>query len=145
MMKHFQMPFRSTLTLTISLLVLIVSIIYRSNLFNQDDYSYTVDAKYFGRNISESSNTEDLSIRKFQVPYDQNEIDEFKTRLIRARFYEPQLTIDNESVNRSTYGFNRQTAEYVRNYFLNKFNWEKMVDQLNEFEHYKTKISVRTS
>jgi hypothetical protein len=64
-------------------------------------------------------------------------------RVRKTRFSEPQILVDNRHVNKSTYGFNRQTAESVRDYLLNTYDWKKTVQELNNFDHFKTNIAVR--
>jgi pimeloyl-ACP methyl ester carboxylesterase len=53
--------------------------------------------------------------------------------------------IDNRNVNQSTYGFNRKTAESIREYWINKYDWKKTVQDLNTFDHYKTHIAVSST
>jgi hypothetical protein len=64
-------------------------------------------------------------------------------RVRKTRFYEPQIIVDNQNANRSTYGFNRQTAESIREYLLHTYDWKKTVQELNTLDHYKTNIAVR--
>ena len=64
-------------------------------------------------------------------------------RVSKTRFYEPQILVDNRNVNKSTYGFNRQTAESIRDYLMNTYDWKKTVQELNTFDHFKTNIAVR--
>ncbi|CAF3107844.1 unnamed protein product [Rotaria sp. Silwood2] len=104
---------------------------------------YTIDVKYFGLNIPTSTDTEDLSIKSFTVPFDRSQIDDMINRASKTRFYEQQILIDNKYVNKSTYGFNRKTVESIRDYLINTYDWKKTVQELNTFDHYKTNIAVR--
>jgi hypothetical protein len=131
----------------IALVVLICACLYGWNcLFGeQRPPCYTVDATYFGSSESISSYVENISILPFEIPFDRVQIEDFNDRLRQTRFYEPQMIVDDQLVNRSTYGFNRQTAEIVRNYFLTKFNWKETVADLNKYQHFKTNIAVSFS
>ena len=137
----------SRLNRVIGVIVLICAIIYGwKALFEaRRPPCYTVDVKYFGADIPTSSDSEDLSIKPFKIPFDRKQIDDMTDRVSKTRFYEPQLVVDNRNVNKSTYGFNRQTAESVRKYFIETFDWKKTVQELNAFDHYKTNIAVRCS
>ena len=87
--------------------------------------------------------TEDFSIKPFKIPFERSQVDDMINRVTKTRFYEPQILIDNRNVNKSTYGFNRQTAESIRDYLINTYDWKKTVQELNNFDHYKTNIAVR--
>ena len=104
---------------------------------------YSVDVKYFGVNVPSSNDEDDFSIKPFKVPFERSQVDDVTDRLTKARFPEPTMLIDHRDVNQSTYGFSRKTAESVRDYFINTFDWKKTVQELNTFDHYKTSISVR--
>lgn len=103
---------------------------------------YSVDVKYFGVNVPSSNDEDDFSIKPFKVPFERSQVDDVTDRLTKARFYEPTILIDHRDVNQSTYGFSRKTAESVRDYFINTFDWKKKVQELNTFDHYRTSISV---
>jgi len=135
----------SRLNRVIGVLVLIFAIIYGwKSLFEaRRPPCYTIDVKYFGPEISPSSDTEDFSIKPFKIPFERSQVDDMINRITKTRFYEPQILIDNQNVNKSTYGFNRQTTESIRDYLLNTYDWKKTVQELNNFDHYKTNIAVR--
>lgn len=139
----FQMAF-SRLTRLITLIVLIFAIIYGWKAFfeTRQPPCYTVDVKYFGPGNAPSTDDEDLSIKPFKVPFDRPQVEDMIDRVRKTRFYGPEITVDNRNANRSTYGFNRQTAESVREYLLNTFDWKKTVEELNQLEHFKTNIAV---
>ncbi|CAF4107722.1 unnamed protein product, partial [Rotaria sordida] len=59
----------------------------------------------------------------------------------KTHFYELQIIIDGRNINKSTYGFNRQTVEGIRDYLINIYNWRKTIQELNNFDHYKTNIA----
>jgi hypothetical protein len=99
--------------------------------------------KYFGSDNPPSSDTEDFSIEPFKIPFERSQVDDMNNRISKTRFYESQIIIDNQYVNKSAYGFNRQTLESVRNYLINTNDWKKSVQELNNFDHYKTIIAVR--
>lgn len=126
----------------IAVLALVFAVIYGwTCLFDaRRPPCYSIDVKYFG---ASPETTEDFSIRPFKIPFDRAQVDDVIDRLRKTRFYEPQILVDNQRVNRSSYGFNRQTAESVREYFIKEFDWKKTVQELNELDHYKTTIAVR--
>jgi hypothetical protein len=43
-------------------------------------------------------------------------------RISKKCFYELQILIDDRNVNKSTYGFNRQTAESVCDYLIDTYD-----------------------
>jgi hypothetical protein len=135
----------SRLNRVIGVLVLIFAIIYGwKSLFEaRRPPCYTVDVKYFGQAIRPSNDTEDFSIKPFKIPFERSQVDDMIHRVRETRFYEPQILIDNQNVNGSTYGFNRQTAEIIRKYLLDTYDWKKTVQELNNLDHYKTNIAVR--
>jgi hypothetical protein len=104
---------------------------------------YSIDVKYFGPNIPSSNEEEDFSIKPFKIPFERSQVDDLMNRISKTRFYEPQIIVDNKHVNQSTYGFNRKTAEIIRDYVLNTYDWKKTVEEFNTFNHYKTNIAVR--
>ena len=128
-----------------ALIVLIVAVIYgwKCLFETRQPPCYTVDVKYFGPNIPTLNEAEDFTIRSFQIPFDKSQVNDMIDRVGKTRFYEPQIIIDNRHVNQSTYGFNRQTAESIHQYLINTYDWKKTVQELNTFNHYKTRISVR--
>lgn len=131
----------------VTVLVLILAIIYAwKYLFEtRRPPCYTIDVKYFGRNIPTSNDPEDFSIKPFTVPFNHSEVEDMISRVMKTRFYEPQIIIDNQTVNKSTYGFSRQTVEIIRDYLINTYDWNETVQELNTFNHYKTNIAVRYS
>jgi hypothetical protein len=137
----------SRLSLIAGILVVIFAVLYRwkyLSFFGVDDPpSYSIDIKYFGPSIPLSTDAEDLSIETFKIPFERSQVEDVNDRLSKTRFYEPQILIDNRNVNQSTYGFNRKTAESIREYWINTYDWKKTVQDLNTFNHYKTRIAVR--
>ncbi|CAF3744630.1 unnamed protein product [Rotaria sordida] len=133
----------SRLNRIIAVVILIFAIIYGWKcLFEaRRPPCYTIDVKYFGSNIPTSSDNEDFSIKPFKIPFERSQVDDMVNRVSKTRFYEPQILIDNNLVNKSTYGFNRQTIEMVRDYLINTYDWKKTVQELNTFDHYKTNIA----
>ena len=135
----------SRLQRIISLSILIFALIYGwKYLFEPRRLPcYSIDVKYFGPESLTSTDDEDYSIKPFKIPFDRSQVDDLVSRLKHARFSEPQIIVDGINVNRSTYGFNRETVESVRTYFIETFDWKKTVRELNELNHYKTNIAVR--
>ena len=135
----------SRLSRVLALIALIVAVIYGwKYLFEaRRPPCYTIDVKYFGPNIPTPNEAEDLTIKSFQIPFDSSQVNDMIDRVRKTRFYEPQIIIDNQHVNKSTYGFHRQTAESIHQYLINTYDWKKTVQELNTFNHYKTHISVR--
>jgi hypothetical protein len=135
----------SRLNRIIAVLALIFAVIYGWKcLFEaRRPPCYTIDVKYFGPGTPPSSDTEDFSIKPFQVPFDRSQVEDMIHRVSKTRFSEPQILVDNLHVNKSTYGFNRQTVESIRDYLLNTYDWKKTVQELNNFDHFKTNIAVR--
>ncbi|CAF1280662.1 unnamed protein product [Rotaria sp. Silwood1] len=133
----------SRLNRIIAVTVLIVAIIYgwKCLFESRRPPCYTIDVKYFGLNIPTSTDTEDVSIKPFKIPFDRSQIDDMVNRARKTRLYEPQILIDNKHVNKSTYGFNRQTVEMIRDYLINTYDWKKTVQELNTFDNYKTNIA----
>lgn len=140
----FQMGL-SRLNRLLALVVLVVALVYGwQTLFEaRTPPCYSVDVKYFGAGAPpSSSDNEDFTVRPFTVPFDRVQVEDMLDRVKKTRFYEPQILVDNRHVNKSTYGFNRQTAEMVREYLINTFEWKKTVQELNTFDHFKTNIAV---
>jgi hypothetical protein len=137
----------SRLSRLLAIVALVIAILYGCKRFFQSSSAprYSIDAKYFGRTVPTSSDPEDLSIRPFRIPFDRSQVEDVIDRLRRARFSKSPMLVDGQHVNRSTYGFDRQTAESVREYWIETFDWKKTVHELNQFDHYKTSIAVRNA
>ncbi|UJR34087.1 hypothetical protein I4U23_021497 [Adineta vaga] len=133
----------SRLNRVIAVIALIIALIYGwKSLFEaRRSPCYSVDVKYFGSETPSSSDAEDFSIKPFKIPFERSQVDDMINRVSKTRFYEPQIMVDNRNVNKSSYGFNRQTAESIRDYLINTFDWKKTVQELNTFDHYKTNIA----
>ncbi|CAF0932351.1 unnamed protein product [Adineta steineri] len=133
----------SRLNRIIAVIALIFAVVYGWNyLFDaRRPPCYTVDVKYFGANIPSSNDVEDFSIKPFKIPFERSQVDDMIDRVRKTRFYEPQILVDNRNTNKSTYGFNRQTAESIQDYLINTYDWKKTVQELNNFDHYKTNIA----
>jgi hypothetical protein len=126
----------------IAILALLFAVVYAWKRLFEAPRSpcYSIDVKHFGATVGD---VDDVSIHAFRIPFEQSQVDDVVQRLNRTRFSEPQIIVDHQSVNRSTYGFNRHTAETVRDYFLQSFDWQTTVNELNVFRHYRTNIAVR--
>ena len=131
--------------LLLSLLTLLIGIYWALNFVPQQKNvkSFSFHEEYFGQTLPLSKNDEDRTIRSFTVPFDRSQVDDVINRLSKTRFSPTEITIDHRHVNRSTYGFPRQTAEMIREYWINTYDWKKTVRELNEFQHYQTQIQVR--
>ena len=134
---------RSSRLLAIVALVVALLCGYKRFFQSTSAPRYSIEAKYFGRTIPASTDQEDVTIRPFRILFDRSQVDDVVDRLRHARFSDSPMFVDNRHVNRSTYGFDRQTAESVRQYWIETFDWKKTVHELNQFDHYKTSIAVR--
>ncbi|CAF1467398.1 unnamed protein product [Rotaria sordida] len=133
----------SQLNRIIAVFVLIFAVIYGwKALFEARCLPcYTVDVKYVGPVFPQSDDTEDFSIKPFKVSIERSQVDDMINRVSKTRFYELQIIIDGRNVNKSTYGFNRQTVGSIHDYLINIYNWRKTIQELNNFDHYKTNIA----
>ncbi|XP_077076577.1 epoxide hydrolase 1 [Siphateles boraxobius] len=77
---------------------------------------------------------EDDSIRPFKVETTSEEIEDLHRRLDQTRSF-PSL--EDSQFN---YGFNSKYLDKVVSYWRNDFSWNKQVDKLNKYPHFKTKI-----
>uniref|UniRef100_H3AB84 Epoxide hydrolase n=1 Tax=Latimeria chalumnae TaxID=7897 RepID=H3AB84_LATCH len=77
---------------------------------------------------------EDESVRPFRVQTSQEELDDLFRRIDQTRF-----TVPLED-SRFHYGFNAAYLRKVVSYWRNRFDWQKQVELLNRFPHFKTKI-----
>jgi pimeloyl-ACP methyl ester carboxylesterase len=123
--------------------VLVVGLIYgwRTLFATRRPPCYTIDVKYFGREIPPSTDAEDLTIQPFKVPFERSQVDDVIHRVSKSRLFEPNILVDHRNTNRSTYGFDRTTIESVRDYWINTYDWKKTVQELNQLNHYKTHIA----
>ncbi|TRY96133.1 hypothetical protein DNTS_015951 [Danionella cerebrum] len=78
--------------------------------------------------------TEDNSIRRFVVKTSAEEIEDLHRRIDQTRFTDP---LEDSRFN---YGFNSAYLRTVVSYWRHQFNWEKQVDVINQYPHFKTKI-----
>ncbi|CAF1478821.1 unnamed protein product [Didymodactylos carnosus] len=118
---------------------LLTAIIYGLySLFDHRPPCYSLDDQYFGPIDHNRDMDSDIQIYPFKIPFSHSQLDDLHSRLRKTRFYQPLN--DPENITQSQYGFNRQTAEPIRDYWLNTFDWQKVVADLNEFSHYKTMI-----
>ncbi|XP_003215967.1 epoxide hydrolase 1 isoform X1 [Anolis carolinensis] len=81
-----------------------------------------------------SSNNEDESIRPFEVKTSEKEIQDLYQRLDLARYTPP---LEGAAFH---YGFNSNYLQKVVSYWRNQFDWNKQVDILNQYPHFKTTI-----
>ncbi|XP_053160168.1 epoxide hydrolase 1-like [Hemicordylus capensis] len=77
---------------------------------------------------------EDEGIRPFQVRTSEAEIQDLHHRLDQARYTSP---LEGSAFN---YGFNSNYLQKVISYWKNQFDWQKQVNILNQYPHYKTTI-----
>ncbi|CAF1501133.1 unnamed protein product [Didymodactylos carnosus] len=130
----------SRLHRTLAFFGLVSAVIYGFySLFDRRPPCYSVDVEYFGPIDRNRDMDSDVKIYPFTIPYSPAQVDDLQSRLGKTRFYQPLN--DPQNITQSQYGFNRKTAESIRDYWLNTFNWKKAVADLNEFSHYKTMIA----
>ena len=130
--------------LLLSFFVIILTIYLGRDQFSDVENlrSISIPRRYFGKDSS-LSNVEDSTIKSFTIPFDRSQVDDVLKRLSETRFPPIQIEIDHRRVNRSTYGFPRETLEMIRDYWMNTFDWKKTVKELNrDFQHYQTNIQV---
>ncbi|XP_042330036.1 LOW QUALITY PROTEIN: epoxide hydrolase 1-like [Sceloporus undulatus] len=89
---------------------------------------------WWGSGEKPSRDKENESIRPFQVKTSEKEIQDLYQRLDQARYTPP---LDGAAFN---YGFNSNYLQRVVSYWRNQFDWEKQVNILNQYPHYKTTI-----
>ncbi|XP_025072538.1 epoxide hydrolase 1-like isoform X2 [Alligator sinensis] len=77
---------------------------------------------------------EDESIRPFRIETSDREIQDLHERLDRARYTPP---LEGAAFQ---YGFNTTYLRRVVAYWRNQFNWQKQVEILNQYPHFKTTI-----
>lgn len=127
------------------MIIVTISLNWNRVLNSRDSPSYFIPARYFGKDSSQRKTEETLTIERFTIPFDRSQVDDVLTRLRETRFSPVDIAIDHRHVNRSTYGFPHETAEMVRQYWMNNYDWKKTVKEWNEFQHYKTQIQVTFS
>lgn len=136
---------RLSCTFIFTIIIAIIAILIGWNQFfpEKSVKTYSIDRKYFGSNSNNEENTE---IKPFKIPYDSDVVADVIDRLRKTRFYQTHIVVNQRDVNHSTYGFPRQAAENIHQYWINHFDWKKTVEELNQFDHYQTSIDVsRTS
>ncbi|XP_033835486.1 epoxide hydrolase 1-like [Periophthalmus magnuspinnatus] len=78
--------------------------------------------------------SEDTKVYSFKVETSDKEIQDLYERIDRTRFSDP---LESSAFH---YGFNTTYLKKVVSYWRHQFDWEKQVDTLNKYPHYKTKI-----
>ncbi|KAJ7340924.1 hypothetical protein JRQ81_004211 [Phrynocephalus forsythii] len=89
---------------------------------------------WWGPGKKPTKEKEDEGIRPFQVKTSEKEIQDLYQRLDQARYTPP---LEGAAFN---YGFNSDYLKKVISYWRNEFDWEKQVQVLNQYPHYKTTI-----
>lgn len=79
---------------------------------------------------------EEGKISKFKISVPNEVIEDLRSRLKNTRKLTPPL----EGVG-FQYGFNSKYLESIINYWLNKYDWSKRLDELNSVPHFKARIS----
>uniref|UniRef100_A0A8D0GWY0 Epoxide hydrolase n=1 Tax=Sphenodon punctatus TaxID=8508 RepID=A0A8D0GWY0_SPHPU len=77
---------------------------------------------------------DDDSIRPFRIETSDEEIQDLHRRLDQARYTPP---LEGAAFH---YGFNSTYLQRVISYWRNQFDWQKQVEILNQYPHYKTTI-----
>jgi hypothetical protein len=94
--------------------------------------------EYWGPSSSKGK-AEDTSIQPFEIKVEENILKDLKARLKTElssnRFAPPLEGIGFE------YGFNSDFVKEVGQYWLDKYEWKAREKLLNQYPHFKTKIS----
>ncbi|XP_050805987.1 epoxide hydrolase 1-like isoform X2 [Gopherus flavomarginatus] len=77
---------------------------------------------------------EDEKIRSFQIETSDREIQELHQRLDQARYTPPLEGVAFQ------YGFNSTYLQKVVAYWRNQFDWQKQLEIVNQYPHFKTTI-----
>ncbi|KAH1173136.1 epoxide hydrolase 1-like isoform X2 [Mauremys mutica] len=77
---------------------------------------------------------EDERIRSFQIETSDREIQELHQRLDQARYTPPLEGVAFQ------YGFNSTYLQKVVAYWRNQFDWQKQLEIVNQYPHFKTTI-----
>ncbi|XP_064412637.1 epoxide hydrolase 1 isoform X2 [Latimeria chalumnae] len=89
---------------------------------------------WWGPGVRPVQGKEDKSIRPYQVEASNEVIQDLYRRLDQARFSPPLED------SRFHYGFNSTYLRQVVSYWRDRFDWNKQVDILNKYPHFKTQI-----
>lgn len=74
---------------------------------------------------------------KFKIEYSQNDWNELLNRLNNTRYFNQ---LDDKYAKKFEFGFDVDYAKELVNYWKTNFNWQKQIDILNKFSHYKIRF-----
>ncbi|XP_053315475.1 LOW QUALITY PROTEIN: epoxide hydrolase 1 [Spea bombifrons] len=118
--------------LEIGLTLLAAALLYRL-FFRRKDETLPMGDGWWGAGPRPESE-EDESIRPFKVETTEEELKDLFQRIDQTRYTEPL------EGSRFNYGFNSTHLRKVVSYWRNAFSWEKQLEIINKYPHYKTKI-----
>lgn len=81
---------------------------------------------------------DDIKSIPFKIEYDENEWNELKEKLFATRYFDGLV---DDSVKKFEFGFDVDYAKRLINHWKNEFNWEKQVNYLNKYNHFKVTIN----
>ncbi|XP_069464798.1 epoxide hydrolase 1 [Ambystoma mexicanum] len=118
--------------LEIALAVVFGALIYHF-MFRKKEETLEMGDGWWGEG-QEPETEEDRTLYPFKVENSEEMLKDLFSRIDQTRWTEP---LENA---RFHYGFNSTYLRKVASYWRDQFSWQKQVDIINQFPHFKTKI-----
>lgn len=118
--------------LEIALALVLGAVIYHY-IFRKKEETLDMEDGWWGAG-QEPETEEDKTLHPFKVEASEEMLKDLYSRIDQTRWTEPLED------SRFHYGFNLTHLQKVVSYWRNQFSWQKQVEILNKYPHFKTKI-----
>ncbi|XP_078503667.1 epoxide hydrolase 1-like [Lissotriton helveticus] len=118
--------------LEIALALVLGALIYHY-IFKKKEETMEMEDGWWGAG-EEPETEEDKSVRPFKIEASEEMLKDLHARIDQTRWTAPLEDI------RFHYGFNLTYLQKVASYWRNQYSWQKQVEILNKYPHFKTKI-----
>ncbi|XP_022088742.1 epoxide hydrolase 1-like [Acanthaster planci] len=119
--------------LAVTVLLLGLGIAYMSGLFRSPPDPPEVGDGWWGRG-DKPKKEEDTSVKRFNIRFPDADLADLKERLRRTRWFE---SVEGTKFH---FGIKPEYMKKIVDYWLNKYDWRKKEQELNQYQSYKTKI-----
>ena len=106
--------------------------------FYQDYEEINERAKLKTWSLNNQIKIADLELQKFEIQYNQTEWQQLKDKLEKSRYFDK---LDKETAHNFEYGFDRDYAEELVNYWKDSYDWKQAVNKLNKFPQFKVSFN----
>ncbi|XP_063775057.1 epoxide hydrolase 1-like [Pseudophryne corroboree] len=113
-------------------IALALGVLLYKYLFRGEEETLPIGDGWWG--VGHRQDDENEDIRPFKIETSEEELNDLFRRIDQTRFSEPL------EGSRFNYGFNSTHLRKVVSYWRNTFNWEKQLEIINQYPHFKTKI-----